>query len=441
MAIPRFALYGETAAPGQDMLHIESVASRSRLYHWEIEPHVHQGLYQILWLQRGSAEVVLDEWRASVAGPAAIVVPPGVVHGFVFAPETDGRVLTLSARFLVEGEFQAVGEAFQALFSAPGVLHFSPDDGEAQRLSVQLGELAAEFALPGSADAPVVQWLARAVVWRLARASEQGQREGGERAHQHQALFTRFLLLVEQHFLEHWPLERYASRLGLSTQRLNRLARANQALDEQRDHVFTLLTANVDAIEALCATRPSDAPAQVYAFASAMVDMAGYLDVPTFFEAAFSLCEIADRMKGAGVWSWPSVEVHVRALARVQERFGRSVQRRAVAGRLPQVPERLEDVGLDHRAHLLGIPASVEMLGREHDRGDLDRHAIPARGADPEHWHYDVRFVVRATGSEDFAVSEESLDLAWKPVAAIAADPAMDESMRRMATRWLTRGR
>ena len=168
VAIPRFALYGEAAAPGQDMLHIESVASRSRLYHWEIEPHVHQGLYQILWLQRGSAEVVLDEWRASVAGPAAIVVPPGVVHGFVFAPETDGRVLTLSARFLVEGEFQAVGEAFRALFSAPGVLHFSPDDGEVQRLSVQLGELAAEFNLPGSADAPVVQRLraAGAIVLR-----------------------------------------------------------------------------------------------------------------------------------------------------------------------------------------------------------------------------------------------------------------------------------
>jgi AraC family transcriptional activator of pobA len=169
--------------------------------------------------------VVLDEWRASVTGPSAIVVPPGVVHGFVFAPETDGLVLTLSARFLVEGEFQAVGDAFRSLFSAPGILHFSPEDGETTRLSVQLGELAAEFNLPGSADAPVVQWLARAVVWRLARASAQGQREGSE-VHPHQALFTRFLLLVEQHFLEHWPLERYASRLGLSTQRLNRLVRA-----------------------------------------------------------------------------------------------------------------------------------------------------------------------------------------------------------------------
>jgi 8-oxo-dGTP pyrophosphatase MutT (NUDIX family) len=70
---------------------------------------------------------------------------------------------------------------------------------------------------------------------------------------------------------------------------------------------------------------------------------------------------------------------------------------------------------------------------------DLDRHAIPARGADPEHWHYDVRFVVRATGREDFAVSEESLELAWKPIVEIAADPSADESMRRMAAKWLRR--
>jgi hypothetical protein len=91
-------------------------------------------------------------------------------------------------------------------------------------------------------------------------------------------------------------------------------SRANQALDAQRDHVFDLLVINIDAIDALCDGRPDDAPAQIYALASAMVDMAGYLDVPAFFEAAFSLCEIADRMRVADVWSWPSVEVHVRVL-------------------------------------------------------------------------------------------------------------------------------
>lgn len=225
--IPSFALYGEAATLGQEMLHIEEVQSRSRLYHWEIQPHVHHGLYQVLWLYRGQAQVALDEWHADVTGPAAIVVPPGVVHGFRFAPDTDGLVLTLSARFLVEGEFQSVGEAFRVLFAAPGILHFTPQDGVTQRLDALFRELTQEFLWPGSGDSPVVLWLARAVVWRLSQASAQGRQAGqGERAHRHQALFTRFLLLVEQHFLEHWPLERYASRLGLSTQRLNRLVRA-----------------------------------------------------------------------------------------------------------------------------------------------------------------------------------------------------------------------
>lgn len=70
---------------------------------------------------------------------------------------------------------------------------------------------------------------------------------------------------------------------------------------------------------------------------------------------------------------------------------------------------------------------------------DLDRHLIRARGDEPAHWHYDVRYVVRATGSEDFAVSEESLDLAWWSIPEIARDPQADASLRRMAQRWLAR--
>lgn len=71
---------------------------------------------------------------------------------------------------------------------------------------------------------------------------------------------------------------------------------------------------------------------------------------------------------------------------------------------------------------------------------DLDRHRIPARGDEPEHWHYDVRFVVRATASEDFVVSEESHALAWREIAALAGDVVMDESLRRMARKWVARG-
>lgn len=70
---------------------------------------------------------------------------------------------------------------------------------------------------------------------------------------------------------------------------------------------------------------------------------------------------------------------------------------------------------------------------------DLDRHWIPERGAEAGHWHYDVRHVVRATIDEAFVVGEESLDLAWKDIAEIAADDEADDSLRRMARRWLSR--
>ena len=70
---------------------------------------------------------------------------------------------------------------------------------------------------------------------------------------------------------------------------------------------------------------------------------------------------------------------------------------------------------------------------------DLDRHWIPQRREVPGHWHYDVRFVVHAEGSEVFAVSEESLDLAWRDIEEMADDESMDASLRRMARRWLQR--
>lgn len=74
-------------------------------------------------------------------------------------------------------------------------------------------------------------------------------------------------------------------------------------------------------------------------------------------------------------------------------------------------------------------------LAVEGDIFDLDRHWIPERKGVPGHWHYDVRYVVRAGGSEAYVVSEESLDLAWRDITALAGDA--DVSISRMARKWL----
>ena len=70
---------------------------------------------------------------------------------------------------------------------------------------------------------------------------------------------------------------------------------------------------------------------------------------------------------------------------------------------------------------------------------DLDRHRIPARTHEPEHWHYDVRYVVRAGADESYAANAESHALAWRPVAEVVEDASLDMSLRRMAGKWLAR--
>lgn len=72
---------------------------------------------------------------------------------------------------------------------------------------------------------------------------------------------------------------------------------------------------------------------------------------------------------------------------------------------------------------------------------DLDRHWIPEHKGVPAHWHYDVRYVVRAGADEAFVVSDESHALAWRDIAALARDETADASVRRMAWKWGKWGR
>ena len=50
---------------------------------------------------------------------------------------------------------------------------------------------------------------------------------------------------------------------------------------------------------------------------------------------------------------------------------------------------------------------------------DLDVHVIPARGAEPEHEHHDIRYAFRAPLHAEVAISDESLALRWFPVAQL----------------------
>lgn len=232
--LPAFALYGEAAAPNLLLLHIEPIHSRSRLYNWEIDAHVHQGLHQVLWLQSGQVTAMLDETSIQAEGPTALVIPPGVAHAFRFSPGCEGFVLTLNAGLLAEGDEWNVAQALQAVFATPRALPLAAHPDDAQRLQALLATLHGESQAAHHDGGPVALWLARAVVWRLAQLERQaGARPSGARASGRQSLYTRWVVLVEAHHREHWPVSRYAQRLGLSAERLNRMVRAETGLNAQ----------------------------------------------------------------------------------------------------------------------------------------------------------------------------------------------------------------
>ena len=66
---------------------------------------------------------------------------------------------------------------------------------------------------------------------------------------------------------------------------------------------------------------------------------------------------------------------------------------------------------------------------------DVDIHVFPARGTDPAHLHYDVRFAFVVEGSDQFQVGPESVDLAWIEVDALP-EVTDEESVLRMARKF-----
>lgn len=62
---------------------------------------------------------------------------------------------------------------------------------------------------------------------------------------------------------------------------------------------------------------------------------------------------------------------------------------------------------------------------------DVDVHLIPARKTEPDHYHYDVRFLFEADRHAPLVISDESHDLAWLPLEEISKTAA-DESIQRM---------
>ena len=240
LGIPNFALYGEDRAardraPFPDVLHCESIPARARLHDWTIAPHRHHNLHQFFWIEvpegtgdaAGGGEVTLEGQVQALAPAAAISLPPMSVHGFRFAPETRGWVVTLPVATLEAQLADAAG--LRAALSRSALIRPAVD-GSGESPAWIFDALAGEYAGAGlgrakalaSLAALLATWFARALAREAAReAARDGSvpRAGAE-------LLARFQALVEREYRTAKPLTNYAAALGVTPTHLSRVSRA-----------------------------------------------------------------------------------------------------------------------------------------------------------------------------------------------------------------------
>ena len=83
--------------------------------------------------------------------------------------------------------------------------------------------------------------------------------------------------------------------------------RADANLEEHREGVMASIGEHLETLELLCSAQDGGEGGRVYQLASNIIDLAGYFDTGPLYEAAYSLCDTADRLIGAGAWSWPPI--------------------------------------------------------------------------------------------------------------------------------------
>lgn len=210
-----FGLFGESSDL-LDLMHCETIAARSVLHNWELAPHRHARLHQLLVVESGGGLAQFEGNRHAIASGSLLNLPSGCVHGFRFRPGTRGYVVSLPEELL--DELLAGAAPARALLREPALV---PASMRARRTARALWREYRSFA---PARALALRGLSALLMAEAARALARHRPVRAPAVEP--PLLARFETLLEAHYTEHWRVSDYARALGVSAAHLSRLARA-----------------------------------------------------------------------------------------------------------------------------------------------------------------------------------------------------------------------
>lgn len=223
--VNRFGLFGEVAGEeSAGFFHIEDIQSRSRLYQWQITPHVHLRMFQIVWVAKGPVAVKLDGAEEHMEGPCAVCVPGSFVHSFIFDHQTSGHVVTVSENFLRQGSQQNGMALLETFLQGPQLIGFDAGAMAQTRICALLDHMMQDFYATESERDFLFALALQSIMLLLQRQATTGNSSAGKSGFRRD-IFLRFERLIEKHYRAQWTMQRYCDALAISQARLYRICR------------------------------------------------------------------------------------------------------------------------------------------------------------------------------------------------------------------------
>lgn len=217
-AIPSYYLYGEQPKDVEfDFLHLEKVKDRSAPLFYNIRPHRHTALNHILFIKSGSGTISADGQNLKFTDKCIIWVPKNIVHGFKFAENTDGFVLTIADSYLDT----IIKNARNSLdLGAIVKLAFVNEEYQYNNLLDWFEKLSRELSWKQAAQKFAVEACLIGIFIEFHRLELDNEPTIANSDNLSANIMARFRQLIETHFKENFELRNYLEKLKITEAQL-----------------------------------------------------------------------------------------------------------------------------------------------------------------------------------------------------------------------------
>ncbi|QXW24886.1 4-hydroxyphenylacetate catabolism regulatory protein HpaA [Acinetobacter bouvetii] len=205
-------------------IHYDAQGKLADFFGVNMPAHRHDGFFQIHFFTKGSIRIFLDDVKYVCKAPVCFLTPPSVAHAFITDPMCEGHVLTVQQNLvwpLLQVDLK-VQNIVPLCISLDGLKNKNTDD--LMQLERYFDDLQREFQSNKPNRQTALRSLVSLIFIQLIRLGDVTAPRinscSGDLS-----TFRSFNELIENHFLEHWPLHEYAQALNVTETRLNDICR------------------------------------------------------------------------------------------------------------------------------------------------------------------------------------------------------------------------